>query len=117
MSSVASLTLWGLARSIAVFIVFSFVYGFFGAGYVAMWARMGTAVSEEPTAALATFSLFCGNVFAGPLSSSLILPVIVIGSYGVTKYKSVILLSGTCMLCSVVSIGAWYARPKAIRTI
>jgi hypothetical protein len=122
MSAVASLTLWGLARSIAVLIVFSFAYGFFGAGYVAMWARMGTAVSEEPTAALATFRLFCfgkgvGNVFAGSLSASLTSPVIVIGSYGVTKYKSVILLTGACMLCSIVSIGAWYARSKAIRTI
>jgi hypothetical protein len=111
MSAVASLTLWGLARSMAVLIVFSFVYGFFGAGYVAMWARMGTAVSEELTAARATFGLFCfgkgvRNVFAGPLSTSLISPVIVIGSYGVTKYKSVILLTGACMLCSIVSIRA-----------
>jgi hypothetical protein len=53
---------------------------------------MGTAVSEEPTAALATFSLFCfgkevGNVFPGPLSASLISPVTVIGSYSVTKYS------------------------------
>lgn len=72
MSAVASLTLWGLARSMAVLIVFSFVYGSFGAGYVAMRARIGTAVSEEPIDAVATFSLFCfgkgvGNVFAGPL--------------------------------------------------
>jgi predicted MFS family arabinose efflux permease len=58
-SAIASLALWGLARSLAVLIVFSLVYGFFGAGYVAMWARMGSAVSSEPTAALATFSLFC----------------------------------------------------------
>jgi hypothetical protein len=106
----------------AVLIIFSFVYGFFGAGYVAMWARTGTAVSEEPTAALATFSLFCfgkgvGNVFAGPISASLISPVIVIGSYGATKYKAVILLTDACMLCSIVSRGAWYTRPKAIRTI
>lgn len=122
LSGLASLALWGLARSLAVLIAFSFVYGFFGAGYVAMWARMGTAVSDEPTAALATFSLFCfgkglGNVAAGPISASLISPVIVIGNYGVVKYKAVILFTGACMLCSAVSVGVWYARPKRIETI
>jgi MFS family permease len=116
-SAIASLTLWGLARSLAILIVFSFVYGFFGAGYVAMWARMGSAVSNEPTAALATFSLFCfgkgiGNVVAGPISASLIKPITEIESYGVMKYKAVILFTGICMLGSTVSIVAWYVRQK-----
>lgn len=83
---------------------------------------MESAVSEEPTAALATFGLFCfgkgvGNVFLGPISASLISPMIVIGSYGVMKYKAVILLNGTCMLCSVFNIGIWYVRPKRLRTV
>jgi MFS family permease len=116
-SAIASLALWGLARSLAVLIVFSFVYGFFGAGYVAMWARMGSAVSNEPTAALATFSLFCfgkgiGNVVAGPISASLIQPITEIESYGVMKYKEVILFTGICMLGSTVSIVAWYVRQR-----
>jgi MFS family permease len=116
-SAISSLALWGLARSLVVLMVFSFVYGFFGAGYVAMWARMGSAVSNEPTAALATFSLFCfgkgvGNVVAGPISASLIRPIIEIESYGVMKYKAVILFTGACMLGSTGSVAAWYVKQK-----
>lgn len=82
---------------------------------------MGSAVGDEPIAALATFSLFCfdkgvGNVVAGPISASLIQPVVVIGSYGAMKYKAVIPFTGTCMLCSAVSVGAWYAGPR-LRTV
>jgi MFS family permease len=121
-SALASLALWDLARSLAVLILFSFIYGFFGAGYVAMWARMGSAVSDEPTAALATFSLFCfgkgvGNVVAGPISAGLIQPVTVVESYGVMKYKAVILFTGACMLCSAFSVAAWYVTPKRLRTL
>ncbi|KAN0101995.1 MFS general substrate transporter [Hyaloscypha variabilis] len=116
-SSIASLALWGLAHSLAALIIFSFVYGFFGSGYVAMWARMGSAVSNEPTAALATYSLFCfgkgvGNVVAGPISASLIRPMIEIESYGVMKYKAVILFTGACMFGSTVSVVGWYVRQK-----
>jgi predicted MFS family arabinose efflux permease len=121
MSGVASLTLWGLSHSLVVLILFSLVYGFFGAGYVALWARMTSAVSSEPTASLATYSLFCfgkgvGNVAAGPISASLIQPIVVLGAYGVMKYKAVILFTGTCMLCSAISVGAWYAWPKRQRS-
>ncbi|MBN6743365.1 hypothetical protein JKG47_23490, partial [Acidithiobacillus sp. MC6.1] len=71
-SGLAAFTIWGLSQSLAPLIVFALIYGFFGAGYVSTGARMGTAVSEEPTAAMAIFSLFCfgkglGNVLAGPI--------------------------------------------------
>jgi len=116
-SAIASLVLWGLAHSLAVLIVFSVVYGFFGAGYVAMWARMGSSVSNEPTAALATFSLFCfgkgvGNVVAGPLSAGLIQPIIQLESYGVMRYKAIIIFMGSCMLGSTVIVATWYMRQK-----
>jgi hypothetical protein len=73
MTAVASLTLWGLARSLSPLILFALTYGFFGYGYLSMRVRMGTAVTGEPTAALAMFSIFCfgqgvGNVLAGPIS-------------------------------------------------
>ena len=116
-SAIASLALWGLARSLGVLVVFSFVYGFFGSGYVAMWARMSSAVSNEPTAALATFSLFCfgkgvGNVVAGPISAGLIRPMTQLDSYGVLKYKEIILFTGSCMLGSTVSVVAWWGNKK-----
>jgi predicted MFS family arabinose efflux permease len=121
-SAIATLAIWGLARSVTVLVTFSLIYGFFAAGYVAMWARMGSAVSEEPSAALATFSLFCfgkgiGNVAAGPISAGLLQPVVVIGNYGAMKYKTVIIFTGSCMLCSAVSLGAWYIRPKRLRSL
>jgi hypothetical protein len=117
MASTATFTLWGVAHSLAPLVVFSLFYGVFGAGYVAMRARMVTAVSEEPSAALATFSVFCfgkgiGNVLAGPISAGLLLPVTDISSYGVLKYKVVVVFTGACMLLSAVSIGTWYLRPK-----
>ena len=116
-SAIAALALWGLAHSLAVLILFSLVFGFFGAGYVAMWARMGSAVSNEPTAALATYSLFCfgkgvGNVVAGPISASLIRPFIELASYGAMKYKAIILFMGSCMLGSTISVAAWYVKQK-----
>lgn len=87
-----------------------------------MWARMGSAVTEEPTAALATFSLFCfgkgvGNVAAGPLSAALIKNGVVIGTYGVLRYRSVILFTGSCMLGSAVSVGGWWMKGKLARRL
>jgi len=72
-------------------IVFALVYGFFGAGYVALWGRMGTAVSSEPTAAFAAFGLFnfgkgVGNVLAGPISGSLLKGTISPGAFGANRY-------------------------------
>jgi predicted MFS family arabinose efflux permease len=120
-SAVASLALWRFARSLAPLVVFSLFYGFFGAGYVAMWARMGTAVSKEPTAALAIFSWFCfgkgvGNVSAGPISASLMSYYRLIGNDDETRYKAVIMFTGACMLFSGAVVGLWYTWPKNIRT-
>jgi hypothetical protein len=38
-AAVAVYTAWGLAQSFGVLIVFSLIYGFFGAGYTALWVR------------------------------------------------------------------------------
>lgn len=46
---------WGVVHSFRVLIIFSLFYGFFGAGYTALWGRMGTAISSEPTGAFAAF--------------------------------------------------------------
>lgn len=116
-SAIAVAALWGLARSLAVLVVFSLAYGFFAAGYTAMWARMGSAVSEEPSASMATFGLFnfgkgVGNVLAGPISAGLMAPGVVVGSYGIFRYKGVVIFSTACLFGSALCIGAWYAKPK-----
>ncbi|OQE38559.1 hypothetical protein PENCOP_c008G05011 [Penicillium coprophilum] len=112
-SAVASFALWGLAHSLAPLIVFALVYGFFGAGYVAMWARMSTSVSADPTAMSMIFSLFCfgkgiGNVLTGPLSANLISRVLVLENYGLTKYMAVVIFTGSCMSLSGMIVGSRY---------
>ncbi|ETN38273.1 uncharacterized protein HMPREF1541_06304 [Cyphellophora europaea CBS 101466] len=112
-TSAAVLALWGLARSFAVLSVFAVIYGFFGAGYTAMWARMGTAVAGDATAAFAAFGLFnfgkgLGNIFAGPISGGLLMREVDTSRYGAAKYEAIVLFSGSCMLASAVcAAGAW----------
>lgn len=113
-SSLACLFLWRLAHSLAPLVLFSLLYGFFGAGYVAMWARMGTAVSEEQTAQMAMFSLFCagkgvGNVCAGPIGAGLLGAAV-----GGGKYEAVILFTGACMGCSGAVIVVWKLWTKLV---
>ncbi|PVH99950.1 MFS general substrate transporter [Periconia macrospinosa] len=60
-AAIATLSLWGLARSMLPLAVFAVLYGFFAAGYTAVWARMVTTISEEPSASQAMFGLFCAG--------------------------------------------------------
>lgn len=121
MAAIASLTLWGLARSLAPLIIFALIYGFFGYGYISMRVRMGTAITGEPTAALATFAIFCfgqgvGNVLAGPISSGLLSKMADRADYGASRYKAVVIFTGCAMVASTISIGSWYLRPSRLRT-
>jgi hypothetical protein len=43
-SAVSVFLLWGLADSLELLCMFAITYGFFAAGYTAMWARMGSEV-------------------------------------------------------------------------
>ncbi|KAI0115574.1 major facilitator superfamily domain-containing protein [Nemania sp. FL0031] len=76
-AAVACLTLWGLAGSLPVLVVFAVVYGFFGAGFTAIWARMSTAITDDVTAGPIVFTLLnfgkgIGNVLAGPIGGTLV---------------------------------------------
>jgi MFS family permease len=111
-SAVACLTLWRLAHSLAPLVVFALLYGFFGAGYTAMWARMGTKICDEPMAQMAMFSFFnvgkgIGNVSAGPMSAALMGYFVPNGHNEEEKYRAVILFTGCCMLCSGLVVGMW----------
>lgn len=114
-AAVAVYTCWGLARSFGVLVGFSLVYGFFGAGYTALWGRMGMQVSNEPTAAFAAFGLLnfgkgVGNVLAGPISGALLTGTIDISSYAALKYEPVVLFTGSCMLLSGAIIPLSYIK-------
>ncbi|KAI4193695.1 MAG: hypothetical protein LQ348_002799 [Seirophora lacunosa] len=118
-AAVATFTSWGLAHDLAPLIVFALFFGFFAYGFCSLRARMGTAVSEEPTAALATFGIFVfcqgfGNVLAGPISAALLSEEVRRDGYGLRRYKSMIIFTGTCTLMSAVSVGLWLLRPKRL---
>ena len=119
-TALACFTSWGLAHDLGPLIVFALLFGFFAYGFSSMRARMGTAVSEEPTAALATFGIltFCqgsGNVLAGPISAGLLSGRVQRDSYGVMRYKSLVIFTGGCMLLSALCVGSWYLRPRRLR--
>lgn len=76
---------------------------------------MGTAISSEPTAAFAAFGLLnfgkgVGNVLSGPISGVLLSNRLDIHDYGMTKYKPIILFTGSCMALSAAIIPLSYTR-------
>jgi MFS family permease len=117
-AAIATLSAWGLARSLVPLIFFALLYGFFGTGYTAMWARMVTQVSEEPSAAQAIFGMFnfgkgIGNIAAGPISAGLLRWKSDGGEYGLGTYKAIVLFTGICLLLSAGSLVGIHVRPKS----
>ncbi|KAL8834869.1 MAG: hypothetical protein Q9176_007234 [Flavoplaca citrina] len=120
-AGIATFTAWGFARDFAPLIVFALLFGFFAYGFNSLRARMGTAISEDPTVALATFSVYIvcqgfGNVLAGPISAGLLTDGVRKDGYGVWRYKAMVLFTGGCMLISAASVGLWHWRPKRLMT-
>ncbi|OCT49112.1 hypothetical protein CLCR_04874 [Cladophialophora carrionii] len=110
---------WGPARSLPPLIIFALLYGFFGAGYTAMWARMVTAIDDEPSASQAMFSLFCfgkgvGNVLAGPISAALLRLSSDTAGYAHGMYKAIVVFAGICLLLSAGTLAATKCRPKSV---
>ena len=120
-SAIAAFTLWGFASSLPLLIMFSIVYGLFAEAYAALWARMCTRVSDNPAAALASYSILSfekgiGNVLSGPISAGLLSQTVVLGSYGVSRYENLILFTGGCMLLSALTMVAWYLKVRLVKT-
>ena len=108
-AATATFSTWGLARSLPPLIIFALLYGFFGAGYTPLWARMVTAIDDEPTSAQAIYSLFCfgkgvGNVLAGPISAGLLRASSGSGGYGHGMYKPVVIFTGGMLFLSAGSL-------------
>jgi MFS family permease len=116
-AAIVTFSLWGLARSIAPLACFAVVYGFFGAGYTALWARMVTEISEDPSASQAIFGLLCagkgtGNILTGPISAGLLSASRSSAGYGHGMYQAVVIFTGVCLIMSAGSLGALCIRPK-----
>jgi predicted MFS family arabinose efflux permease len=116
-SATATLSIWGVARSLPPLVFFAILYGFFAAGYTALWARMVTAISDEPTSSQAMFGLFCfgkgiGNVLAGPVSAGLLKLSSDTGGYAHGTYKAVVIFTGACLLLSTSTLSTVKCGPK-----
>jgi hypothetical protein len=82
-----------------------------------MWARMVTAISEEPSASQAMFGLFCsgkgiGNILAGPIGAGLLRSPNDAGGYGHGMYKAVVIFTGVSLLLSAGSLSTICFRLK-----
>ena len=107
-AAIACLTIWRLAESLTVLIVFAIVYGFFGAGFTAIWGRMSTAITDDVTAGPIVFSLLnfgkgIGNVLAGPVGGLLVSHP-KSGGTSSFSYHWVIVFTGVCMFASAGTI-------------
>lgn len=110
-AAIATFSAWGSAGSLTPLIIFALLYGFFGAGYTALWGRMVTAIDDEPSAHQAMFSLFCfgkgvGNVLAGPISAGLLRHTSSMGGYAHGMYRAVVIFTGVCLFLSAGSLVA-----------
>ncbi|KAG9674519.1 MFS general substrate transporter, partial [Aureobasidium melanogenum] len=119
-STIVALTLWGLAKSLAVLVIFALVYGFFAYAYLAMRVRMGTAVAAEHSDAMIMFCLFSfaqgiGNVLAGPVSGALLLPDVDEHAYGFVRYRILIIFTGAAMFASAAFIALSYLVPSKVK--
>lgn len=118
MATIAALAMWGPAQSIGPLLGFSIVYGFFGYGFSTLRVAMGTAVSNDQSSFVATYSIFVflqgvGNILASPISSALLSGDVSTNGYGIVRYRSLVVLTGACMCGSALVIGVYYLRPRS----
>lgn len=114
-AAISCLTMWRLGESLSVLIIFAIMYGFFGAGFTAIWARMSTAITEDVTAGPMVFSLLnfgkgIGNVLAGPIGGFLISNSRSAGAVTSVSYRWIIVFTGVCMFSSACTICLRYLK-------
>jgi MFS family permease len=105
-AAIACFTLWRIAESLPVLIAFAILYGFFAAGFTAIWARMSTKITDDAISGPIVFSLLnfgkgIGNILSGPIGGALAQAP---KSTGSSQYSWVILFTGVCMFASAFTI-------------
>lgn len=110
-SALASFLIWGFAASLPALLVFALIYGWFAGGFVILWPKFGSILSEDPgpVYSMMAFGKGIGNILTGPLSSPLMEGEIRPG-YGLNRYEPLILYLGSMMLVSSLSIFGWPIR-------
>lgn len=115
----ACLIIWRIAKSLPVLIVFAIIYGFFGAGFTSLWARLSTTITDEVTSGPIIFSLLnvgkgIGNVLAGPVGGFLISDSKSSGNSSSLSYHWIIVFTGACMFASACTICSMYLKPLGV---
>jgi len=109
-ASLATFLLWGFARSYGELIGFAVMYGMFGSGLIALWARIGMFFGERDAQniySVMSFGRGIGNIASGPISAALLRPLgapreVNRAAYGLSKYQPVILFVGSCTAFSAI---------------
>jgi MFS family permease len=112
-SALASFLLWGFAESLPTLLVFAIVYGWFAGGFVILWPKFGTILSDDPgpVYSMMAFGKGIGNILTGPISTPLMAGPIQTG-YGLNKFEPLILYLGSMMLVSSLGILGWPVRVR-----
>ena len=102
-AALATFFLWGLSKNLGVLLAYAFMFGMSGAGFIALWARMGILFGEQD--AQMVFSFMCtgrglGAIISGPISTRLLRATIDRGVYGNGRYEFMVVFVGTSMAVS-----------------
>lgn len=119
-AAISVLAIWGLAKSIGLLILFSITYGVFASAFSPLRIGMGKAVCDDPSGMVATYAIltFCqgiGNVLVGPTSSVLLNRRIATDTYGISRFKDMVIFTGGSMFLSAVVIVPWLLWPRQQR--
>ncbi|KAG4425610.1 hypothetical protein IFR04_001307 [Cadophora malorum] len=120
-ATTAVLAIWGLAKSLGLLIFFSIVYGFFASAFSPLRVGMGKAVSDDPSALVATYAILCfcqgiGNVLVGPISSALLSRRTAVDAYAIFRFRNMVIFTGGSMFLSAVVVIPWLLWPRQKRT-
>lgn len=127
-TSVSSFLLWGVfgtgSNGLPMLLAYAFLFGVFGAGFLALWARMGTTFGDRD--AQMVFSTLCfgrgiGCIASGPISQVLM----AVGTpsslrrLGGEQYGTVIMFVGTCLAASglmgaLAIFALWWKKERAV---
>jgi MFS family permease len=112
-SALASFLLWGFASSLPTLLAFAVVYGWFAGGFVILWPKFGSVLSDDPgpVYSMMAFGKGIGNILTGPISTPLMAGSLSTG-YGMGKYEPLILYLGSVMLVSSLGIAGWPVRVR-----
>lgn len=119
-AAVGSFIFWGLAKSMALLVPFSLIYGFFAFAFGTMRLAMGRAVCDDPSTIMTTYAIFVflqgiGNVLVSPISAKLISGPTQRSHFAAGKYDGVVALTGASSVSAALIISVWHGYNAVFR--